>query len=412
MTISAEVAQGAAPDDDDPESLDLRDDISFELEEVNEVIGELIALRADQKAKDGDLLTARLGVGGEKPETLARIGARYDLSRDRVRQLHTKAVGQMIRAAQLSGHRAAAVLSARYPLDARDRQLVRALLVETYATDTDIAATELSYLKLRLAGHPAEDAKRIAGFVAQRIAAWQKKTNRRLAKLHDAEPRATSQLNPWLGQVDWPGAAASVATAPVPTASARTVDSDDDGRGRFYLDKVGRDVPFDSGLEARLLWILNASDRVETFQEHPAAVIYDLDGAQRTHCPSIVARLTDGRTVLIDVAPLGHVGFHVSRVKAAAARAHAHANGWGWLVWTGSRIGVPDLSTRPVDPTSEQALRDLVARGPVHWAALREVRARTGLELLDFLALVLRHEWRWDRAPFRLSAPPSPPRGT
>jgi hypothetical protein len=48
----------------------------------------------------------------------------------------------------------------------------------------------------------------------------------------------------------------------------------------------------------------------------------------------------------------------------------------------------------------------------VHWAALREVRAKTGLELLDFLALVLRHEWRWDRAPFRLSAPPSPPPGT
>ncbi|MGY1895328.1 sigma factor-like helix-turn-helix DNA-binding protein [Nocardia gipuzkoensis] len=409
MTISAEVAQGAAPDDDDPESLDLRDDISFELEEVNEVLGELIALRADQKAKDGDLLTARLGVSGEKPETLARIGARYDLSRDRVRQLHTKAVGQMIRMAQLSGHRAAAVLSTRYPLDARDRQLVRALLVETYATDTDIAATELSYLKLRLAGHPAEDAKRIAGFVTQRIAAWQKKTNRRLAKLHDAEPRAASQLNPWLDQVDWPGTGAAAA---VPTASARTVDSDDDGRGRFYLDKVGRDVPFDSGLEARLLWILNASDRVETFQEHPAAVTYDLDGARRLHYPSIVARLADGRTVLIDVAPLGHVGFHVNRVKAAAGRAHAHANGWGWLVWTGSRIGVPDLLARPADPTSEQTLRDLLARGPVHWAALREVRARTGLELLDFLALVLRHEWRWDRAPFRLSAPPSPPPGT
>lgn len=356
MTISAEVARGAAPDDDDPESLDLREDISFELEEVNEVLGELIALRADRKAKDGDLLTARLGVGGEKPETLARIGARYDLSRDRVRQLHTKAVGQMIRMAQLSGHRAAAVLSARYPLDAMDRQLTRALLVETYATDTDIAATELSYLKLRLAGHAAEDAKRIAGFVTQRIAAWQKKTNRRLAKLHDAEPRATSQLNPWLGQVDWPRAGAA---ASIPAASARTVDSDDDGRGRFYLDKVGRDVPFDSGLEARLLWILNASDLVETFLEQPAAVVYELDGAQRVHYPSIVARLTDGRTVLIDVAPLGHVGFHVNVVKSAAARAHAHANGWGWLVWTGSRIGIPDLLARPVDTAAERMLRDL-----------------------------------------------------
>ncbi|WP_084497148.1 sigma factor-like helix-turn-helix DNA-binding protein [Nocardia amamiensis] len=406
MTISVAVT----PDDDaDPESLDLRDDISFELEEVNEVLAELIALRADRKAKDGELLTARLGIGGERPETLARIGARYDLSRDRVRQLHTKAVGQMIRMAQQSGHRAAAVLGARYPLDARDRQLVRALLVETYATDTDIAATELSYVKLRLAGHAAEDAKRIAGFVTQRIAAWQKKTNRRLAKLQDAQPRATSQLNPWLDQVEWPGPGSSAA---IPAASARTVDSDDDGRGRFYLDKVGRDVPFDSGLEARLLWILNASDLVETFREHPAAVSYEFDGAERSHHPSIVARLTDGRTVLVDVEPLGHLGFHVNLRKAAASRAYAHANGWGWLVWTGSRIGVPELRARPVEAATERMLRDLVERGPVHWAGLREVRAKTGLDLLDFLALVLRNEWRWDRAPFRLSAPPSPRPGT
>ncbi|PXX54118.1 sigma-70-like protein [Nocardia tenerifensis] len=408
MTVSGEV-EAPASDGTDPELLDLQDDISFGLEEVNELLAELIAMQADRKAKDGEILTYRLGVTGEQPETLAKIGARYDLSRDRIRQLHTRAVGKLIRDAQLNGHRAASVFAARYPVGARDQQLVRALLVETYATDTDIAANELSYLKLRLAGHAAEDAKRIAGFVTQRIAAWQKKTNRRLAKLRDAEPRATSQLNPWLGQVDWPNSATPDA---LPVTSARTVDSDDDGRGRFYLDKVGRDVPFDSGLEARLLWILNASDLVESFQEHPAAISYDMDGTQHLCYPGIAARLTDGRVVLIDVQPLGHVAFHVNRAKAAAGRAYAHGKGWGWLVWTGSLIGLPDLLARKVDASSAAALSDLVARGPVSWAAIRQVRDDTGLELLDFIALVLRNEWRWDRGPFRLSAPPSRPRGT
>ncbi|QIS04943.1 hypothetical protein F5X71_23800 [Nocardia brasiliensis] len=402
MTASRELE---ASDGTDPELLDLQDDISFELEEVNELLAELIALQADRKAKTGEILSARLGVSGEQPETLAKIGARYDLSRDRVRQLHTKAVGQLIRDAQLGGHRATGVFAQRYPVGTRDQQLVRALLVETYATDTDIAAHELSYLKLRLAGHAAEDAKRVAGFVTQRIAAWQKKTNRRLAKLRDAEPRATSQLNPWLGQVDWPGAGSP---HPLPLSSARTVDSDDDGRGRFYLDKVGRDVPFDSGLAARLLWILNASDLVDSFQEQPVAIDYTIDGTARTGYPSIAARLTDGRVVLIDVQPLGHVAFHLNRAKSAAARAYAHQQGWGWLIWTGSLLGVPDLLARKVDAG---ALTELVERGPVPWPQVRQLHHETGLPLLDFIALVLRHEWRWDRAPFRLSAPPArPPR--
>ncbi|KAA8884759.1 hypothetical protein F3087_32845 [Nocardia colli] len=409
MTVSREVEAPAAADGTDPELLDLQDDISFGLEEVNELLAELIALQADRKAKDGEILSYRLGVTGEQPETLAKIGARYDLSRDRIRQLHTKAVSQLIRNAQLSGHRAASAFAERYPIGARDQQLVRTLLVETYATDTDIAANELSYLKLRLAGHAAEDAKRVAGFVTQRIAAWQKKTNRRLAKLRDAEPRATSQLNPWLGQVDWPGSGTPDA---LPLTSARTVDSDDDGRGHFYLDKVGRDVPFDSGLEARLLWILNASDLVDSFQEQPAAVGYDLDGTEQLAYPSIAARLTDGRVVLIDVQPLGHVAFHVNRAKAAAGRAYAHGKNWGWLVWTGSLIGLPDLLARKVDATSAAKLTELVEHGPAPWSAIRQVRDDTGLELLDFIALVLRNEWRWDRGPFRLSAPPSRPRGT
>ncbi|MFF3223413.1 sigma factor-like helix-turn-helix DNA-binding protein [Nocardia suismassiliense] len=409
MTASREVEAPAAADGTDPELLDLQDDISFELEEVNELLAELIALQADRKAKDGEILSYRLGVTGEPPETLAKIGARYDLSRDRIRQLHTKAVGQLIRNAQLSGHRAANVFAERYPIGARDQQLVRALLVETYATDTDIAANELSYLKLRLAGHAAEDAKRIAGFVTQRIAAWQKKTNRRLAKLRDAEPRATSQLNPWLGQVDWP---ASGTPDALPVTSARTVDSDDDGRGHFYLDKVGRDVPFDSGLEARLLWILNASDLVDSFQEQPGAITYDVNGMAQLYYPSIAARLTDGRIVLIDVQPLGHVAFHVNRTKAAAGRAYAHSKGWGWLIWTGSLLGIPDLLARKVDAAAAAELAELLAHGPVPWSAIRQVRADTGLELLDFVALVLRNEWRWDRGPFQLSAPPSRPPGT
>ncbi|WP_330256675.1 hypothetical protein OG874_20215 [Nocardia sp. NBC_00565] len=399
MTTSA--ASGEERPEVDPELLDdIEGDVSFGIEEINELLGELIEMRGDRKRRDAEIVGFRLGVSGEAPETLARIGARYDVSRDRVRQLHTRAVAQILREAQLSGHRAAGVFAARYPVGARDQQLVRALLVETYATDTDLAANELSYVKLRLAGHAGADAKRVAGFVMQRIMAWQKKTNRRLAKLHNAEPLATGEVNSWLGQVDWPND--GKAPAPLPIESARTLDGDDEGRGRFYLDKVGRDVGFDSGLEARLLRTLNASGLVETFQEQPNAVAYEMDDSERIFYPSIVARLTDRRVVLIDVQPLGHVGFHINRVKSAAGRAQAHANGWGWLVWTGSRIGIPDLLRCKVNGQVENRLRELVERGPVYWPAVQQLRAEVEMDLLDFVAVVLRNEWRWDRAPFRL----------
>ncbi|RJO72960.1 hypothetical protein D5S18_22010 [Nocardia panacis] len=384
---------------DEAELDDIRDDVSFGLEDVVERLAGLVAEQAADRPRNAEVMRLRLGLRGERPQTLAMIGARYDLSRDRVRQVHTKAVGLLLRDAQLTGQ-CGGVFAERYPLGARDSQLLRAFLAETYATDTDLAANELTYLKLRLAGHPGEDARRIAGFVTQRILAWRKKTNSRLTKLH-AEPPALGEWDAMSAQIEWP---ASGSPAPLPDAPARLVDADDEGRGRFYLDKVGRDVAFDSGLEARLLRVLTAADAVRTFREQPVALTYRVEGVERVGYPSVAAELRDGRVVLIDVQPLGQLGFHVNRVRAAAARGYAHERGWGWALWTGSRLGVPDLLRRPVDAAAEALLVESVAAGPVYWHALRSIREQSGLDLLDLVALTLRHSWRWERGPFALTA--------
>ncbi|NEW47328.1 hypothetical protein, partial [Nocardia cyriacigeorgica] len=317
-----------------------------------------------------------------------------------------RAVGELIRQAQLTGNLPAAEFAGRYPTSAKDQQLVRALLTETYVTATDLVANELSYLKLRLAGHAAADAKRVAGFVTQRLAAWRKKTNHRLARLHEDTPFPVGHNRTWLDRIEWPQAAGSPTA--LPTDSARTLDGDDDGRGHFYLDKVGRDVGFDSGLEARLFGVLNADERISTFQEHPDAVLYQLDGEEGIHFPTTAAQFTDGRVVLIDVQPLGQIAFRGHRARAAAARAYAHDNGWGLLIWTGSGIGLTDLRDLPVDPAVDARLDELVEQGVASWPAIRQLRAEIGLDPLTLTALVVRHDWSVDRDSFRLSASPMP----
>ncbi|MFC4374584.1 hypothetical protein ACFO5K_10795 [Nocardia halotolerans] len=378
---------------------DIAADVSFELVELDELVGELLVEHAERVARDARIVALRLGIGGQRPETLTRVGARYDLARDRVRQLYTKAIGRIVAEAARSGHRSAQVFAHRYPREAGDLRLVRTLLAETYATDTDLVAMEWSYLKLRLAGHDPADAKRVAGYVMQRIMGWQKKTASILAKLH-APQEPTEDLHALLADTVWSGGT----PAPLPTESARVADGDDDGRGRFYLAKVGRDVAYDSALVARLLRTLDASPAVAAFQEEPTALTYHFDGRDQVHYPSVAARLTDGRTVLVDVVPLDRVAFRHNLVQAELARAYAHDHGWGMLSWTGSALGPAQLRARPVDAAAEQRLADDLAHGPYDRAALAAVLADTGLDLLDLTGLVLRNDWQWDRIPLRLSA--------
>ncbi|MGW0326965.1 hypothetical protein [Nocardia sp. NPDC003183] len=385
-----------------PPGHDIAADVSFELEELDDLVGELLTDHAERAARDARIVALRLGIGGQRPETLTRIGARYDLARDRVRQLYAKAVGRIVRDAARAGHRSAQVFAHRYPVEAGDLRLVRMLLAETYATDTDLVAMEWSYLKLRLAGHEPGDAKRVAGYVMQRILGWQKKTASILAKLQVPADGA-DDLRTLLADVEW----ATGSPAPLPTESARVADGDDDGRGRFYLAKAGRDVAYDSAMAARLLRTLDADPAVAAFQEEPTALTYRFAGEDQVHYPAVAAQLTDGRAMLIDVVPLGRTAFHHNRIQSELGRAYAREHGWGWLVWTGSAIGTPQLEARPVDASIEQRLASDLDQGSYDRQALATVSADTGLDLLDLAGLVLRNDWQWDRLPMRLSASPS-----
>lgn len=375
------------------------DGVTFELEDVNEVLAGMILEAAADRPRDGEIMTCRLGIDGESPETLTMLGARFEVSRDRARQLYTRAVGLMVRQARATGYPDLRVFAQRYPVGWGDERLVRTLLAETYATDGDIAAQDWAYLKLRLAGHHLQDAKRMAGFVFQRIAGWQQKGRWHLLPPTNPERMPDDVWNPSLRRVEW----ADGTPAELPDRPARTIDFDDDGRGTMFSEKLGREVTFDTGLQARLFRQLDGSARVASFQEYPAAVEYEADGSERVHYPTAVVRFTDDRVVLMDVVPLGHTAFHVQRARAAAGRAHAHAHDWGWLVWTGGPHGVTDLQRRQVDSRHETHLANRLAAGPMTWTDLADYRSHTDLELLDLAALVLRHDWQWHRGPFRLT---------
>ncbi|MTE13767.1 hypothetical protein [Nocardia aurantiaca] len=381
----------------------LRDDpaegVGFGLEHVNEVLAGMVGEVVADRPRDAELITCRLGLDGESPETLTLLGARFGVSRDRARQLYTRAVGTMLRQQSATGHHDLGVFAERYPVGWGDERLVRTLLAETYATDGDIAAQDWAYLKLRLAGHDLQGSKRLAGFVFQRIAGWQQKG--RWHPLPAPEADAPDDMwNTWLRRVEW----ADGAPEELPVLPAGRLDYDDDSRGRMHSEKLGREVTFDTALQARLLRLLDASPRVASFRELPAAVTYELDGTDRVHYPTAAAQFTDGRIALIDVLPLAHAALHPQRARAAAGRAHAFSRGWGWLTWTGSHDGIPELLSRKVNPYYESTLTSRLSSGPMTWPALDAYRTETGLELLDLAALVLRHHWHWHRGPFRLTS--------
>jgi hypothetical protein len=104
LLLTAWAAQCAAPG---LVSLPSSEQLRVSLARTREVARALVAVLADAVRSDGDraVLQRRLGLHGEAAETLRQIGDDLGLSRERIRQLQDRAVGQVRAAAVLPGHK-------------------------------------------------------------------------------------------------------------------------------------------------------------------------------------------------------------------------------------------------------------------------------------------------------------------
>jgi len=113
------------------------------------------------------------------------------LSRERIRQVASRSISRLIRRTRITGHDNSVILEFRYPPEADSDQLAWLLTIETCATGTTRIAKELAYRKLRIAGHPDEDARNIAARVAHHVARLSKHIARTRKKRDDDERGAT-----------------------------------------------------------------------------------------------------------------------------------------------------------------------------------------------------------------------------
>ncbi|MEC9323017.1 MAG: sigma factor-like helix-turn-helix DNA-binding protein [Actinomycetota bacterium] len=395
----------ANPSDLDPFRLWL-DELACDVVPIHDLLSSMLS-RHSRDDRERAILTARFGLNGEDRATLEEIGDQQGVSRERVRQLVDRSVMRVAgRALKCAEDKAAGrVVTERSGPAADVEPLVRRLTLEVCATDTGPLTKNFAALKLRLAGHRISDTEQLASEVRSRAGAVRRRF-RSLERVEYeaavADSRATSHLQRWLGHAEWPSGTAMPPSRPIPDRAIRRIAVNEEGHGATFFEKIGRDAAWDSGFEARLLQILNDSSLVATFQEQPVCVPYQWGRHTRSYYPDVVARLRDGRTVLIEAKPIYEVAYAVNQDKFDAGRAYAHHRGWGWLVWT-DRYSIPELMRRDIDPVLAERITTAVASGDLDWSAVRRFIA-DGIELLDLISLTLANRWRWEREPFRLSA--------
>lgn len=333
-----------------------------------------------------------------QPLTLAEIGKKYGLSRERVRQIQERALRKLARRSRDQGAPGHILKSLLVPFGSDEKALVSWLL-EAAECGFEIPPRFAVKFILRAAGYTKAKEEEVSALLPVPIRPRKAKQSD-AARIRIPIP-VKPKIEKWLEHADWP----DVVCPPPPDTqlSAHRVVNDSDIAGNFYSQKLDRVVHFESNLEFEIFTELENCEQIAYYQEQPAKIPYAFKGRQRKYFPDILAITTDGRGLLIEVKPTDNMALSVNRAKAAAGRAWAHARGWGWLVMN-SRHTLREIEERVLSEEKRALLEnELKMHGVLTWLDQLRLRIEQALTRLDFTTYIIQSGAHLDRA-YRMTA--------
>jgi hypothetical protein len=370
------------------------------------VLRELLAVAVEEipGQREREILFRRLGLHEEPAQTLEKVAEALGVSRERVRQLQTRAIRRLGRAAAPASRKICALVAELSCVDrvppetgpsAAERLLDLADVLLPY-----VAPRQAVPLLARLAGADKIRADNLAAEAAT-TRLLRHEAARREATRQRRIDRATRRWAALEAEVNWFG---TPAPAP-PRAELETLrEENSDGRafGVWSCPKLGRDVAYESETELRVVQLLSFTPQIAYYQEQPLAIRYEFAGRQRTYYPDLLVATADGRCILIEVKPVYEMAMAVNVAKYRALEAFCRSRGWG-LVATDSKRTRRLLENRSVDPHVEATLTAaLDEHGKLTWPQVRTAVGSSPLDSLSLAALILKRGWAWSIRPYQL----------
>lgn len=370
------------------------------------VLRELLAVAAEEipGQREREILSRRLGLHEEPAQTQEKVAEALGISRERVRQLQTRAMRSVAHTAAPASRKVRTVLAElscvdRVPPETGPSAAERLLDLADVLLPS-VALRQAVPLLARLAGADKVRADNVAAEAAT-IRLLRHEAARREATRQRRIDRATRRWAALEAEVSWFG---TPEPAP-PRAELETLRQENsDGRdfGVWSCPKLGRDVAYESETELRVVQLLSFAPQIAYYQEQPLAISYEFAGRQRTYYPDLLVATVDGRCILIEVKPVYEMAMAVNVAKYLALEAFCRSRGWGLVATDGKRTRRL-LENRSVDPDVEAALTAaLDEHGELTWPQVRTAVGSSPLESLNLAALILKRGWAWSIRPYRL----------
>jgi hypothetical protein len=369
-----------------------------------ELLSEAIALIPTDE-RNQEILRLRLGLGrGEARKffTLAEIGDRFGISRERVRQIIVK----MIRSLRSHGMRD--IKAGKDSALARLVERVQSLKAHddwtTYIRLIDFVEQEMAQRIPRKVAF--ELVNRLVFTAKQREDFKYFYTSilkyRKPSQPGDVEAlkeqKATHKITNLFADVIWTPQdrhwTPEQFKFKIPALLNKTIR-----QYYFISQKLGREVGAATQTELKFFKLLEDSAEIAFYLERPFGLAYEFEGRQSTFYPDVFCLLKDGRGVVIDTKPTYELGLPKNLAKWKALRQYCTEKGMGLLV-TDLRYSIQRYQQFTVTPAFEKALLDRLSIGCIRWREYCAIRDEHEVRATELLTLALKRKVVYQFRPF------------
>jgi len=358
------------------------------------------------RQRESEIFNLRFGLSQGKPHTLAEIGSRYKISRERVRQLVNRSQRRIVSKAK------GQLRKGNVDLPCVELLLCVREIIKPEEPNSDqrfliFFEERLSYLlpTRSLVQFIADLAYTRKDLASKYIPALTKLTlENTLEKLKNLKPLQIKNTLLLLSRAIWPKQVNRLTAEHVKRLERRrNVSYAGEGKaGCFFSNKLNRDVQYESNLELRFLKKIEACDNIITYQEQPLKIPYETEGKKSTYYPDILLIFNDYRCVIVEIKPVFQMALRENIAKWNALRRFCRKHGIGLLITDGT-YSIEQIQKQKIKEEYVTDVLSFLEKGPIVWSQYKQIRDRHNPGRNDFVAMILKNGIYWELGPFRLS---------
>lgn len=172
--------------------------------------------------------------------------------------------------------------------------------------------------------------------------------------------------------------------------------------GSFYSNKNEVQIEYESGLEYQFCLYLEDLDNVLGYIHQPVKIEYIFNGEQFLYYPDFLVLLNDYRCFLVEIKPRSKIALYKNLIKYNVLQKFCILNGFGYLIF-GESNSISDYMLHTVDSYKEKEFLSYLENNDISWLTLKQLRLNLDLSSKDVYSIILKNNIKWTLKPFNLS---------